>query len=304
MSFVFTIAQLQLELFLMMIIGFACKKLGFINDSAQRALSDILIYIILPCNILHSFTSGVKVSSELIHNCILAFILSFGIQVTATYGWRLLFRRWPQEKASVASYGMIVSNSSFIGIPVNERVYGDLGVLYTAVFQIPIRFTMWSAGLALFTSVNRKSAFKKVITHPCILSCVAGFAIMLAHISFPGVLGETITAFSHCTSPISMLIIGAILADADRRQLFNKDVLIFCFCRLVAFPILVWGLMRLGNFNQTLTGVTVLLTAMPAGSTTAILPQKYGANAEYGAALIFTSALLSIITIPLFGFLL
>jgi predicted permease len=304
MNFTLTMAQLQCELFGFLIIGFICKKIGIINDSAKTSLSDLLIYVILPSSILHSFTSGVKVSSELIQNCGLAFIISFVIQLIATYGGRQLFKKWPQDKSSVANYGMIVSNSSFIGIPVNERIYGDIGVLYTAVFQIPIRFTMWSAGLSLFTSVNKKETFKKVITHPCILACILGFLMMLGNISFLGILEDIVTSLNNCTSPFSMLVIGAILATADRRQIFSKDVLIFCFFRLIAFPVLVWGFMKIFDFNETLTGVTVLLTAMPAGSTTAILPQKYNANAEYGAALIFTSALLSIITIPMLGFLL
>jgi len=47
-----------------------------------------------------------------------------------------------------------------------------------------------------------------------------------------------------------------------------------------------------------------MLTAMPAGSTTAILPKKYGCDAEYGASLIFTSTILSLLTIPVFALLL
>ena len=297
-------ASLQLEMFLMMAIGFLCKKIKLINDEAQRSLSDILIDVILPANILHSFTSGVKVSTELLQNCALAFIISLCIQLAATYGGRRLFGKWPQEKSAVASYGMIVSNSSFIGIPVADRVFGNLGVVYTSVFQIPIRFTMWSAGLALFTSVDKRQAFKKVVTHPCIIACLAGFAMMLTGLTFPGILGEVVKAMSQCTSPVSMMVIGAILACADWRQLFRTDVLLFCLYRLVLFPLIVWGILYALHADPTLAGVAVLLTAMPAGSTTAILPQKYNCDAEYGAGLIFTSTLFSILTIPLFTLLL
>ena len=54
------------------------------------------------------------------------------------------------------AYGIICSNSSFIGIPVIESLYNSLGVMYTSIFQMPIRFTMWSAGLSLFTVVDKK----------------------------------------------------------------------------------------------------------------------------------------------------
>jgi predicted permease len=301
MSLFLATVQLQLELFLLMLIGFVAMKLGLITPSAQRSFSDILIYVVLPCNIINSFTSGVDVSPSLLQNCALAFLFSFVIQMFATYASKWLFRSWPQEKGRVASYGLIVSNSSFIGIPVAEHLYGALGVLYTAVFQIPVRFTMWSAGLALFTSVDAKEAFKNVVTHPCILACVAGFVMMLAHFSLPGFMGDAVTALSRCTVPFSMLVIGAILANG--KQLLRADVLLFCLYRLILFPLLVLAILRLLHANDVLSGVTVLLTAMPAGSTTAILPQKYNCDAAYGAALIFMSTLLSIATIPLLSFL-
>lgn len=43
----------------------------------------------------------------------------------------------------------------------------------------------------------------------------------------------------------------------------------------------------------------VVLSGMPAGSTTAILAEKYGGDAEYASKCIFLSTLLSLATIPL-----
>ena len=304
MNLFFTMAQLQLEMFLLMSVGYLCKKLELITEAAERSLSDLLLYVILPANILHSFTSGVEVSASLMRNSLLAVLFSFVIQMTAIYSSKALFRNWPQEKGNVASYGMIVSNSSFIGIPVVERAYENLGILYTAFFQIPIRFTMWSAGLALFTAVDKKQAVKRILLHPCVIACEIGTVFMLLQWTLPGFLGDTVIALSHCTTPVSMLLVGSILAGADWRQVLQKDVLLFCLLRLVAFPLIVWVCLRALHADAVLTGVTVMLTAMPAGSTTAILPKKYGCDAKYGASLIFTSTLLSLLTIPVFALLL
>lgn len=303
MSFFTQMVQLQLELFLLMSIGFVCKKIKLLNDAAQKSLSDLLIYVILPANILNSFTSNVQVSQSLLNNFLLAFVISLAIQLAATWGGRWLFRKWPKEKAHVANYGLIVSNSSFMGIPVMERVYDSIGVVYTAVFQIPIRLTMWSAGLSLFTHVNGRQAFRTVVTHPCNIACVAGLVMMLLGVRIPGFAGDTVVGLSHCTGPLSMIVIGAILADAEVKALFRKDVLWFCLLRLVLMPLAVWAVLRLLHVDPVLAGVSVLLTAMPAGSTTAILPQKYDCDKAYGAALIFTSTLFSIATIPLLSLL-
>ncbi len=294
--------SLQLQLFLLIAVGYLCKKIRILTKEAQKSLSDLLIYIILPCNIIVGFTSGIDVSKELLTCCLLALVISLVIQLFNTYATRHLFDRWPDGKAHVAAYGMIVSNSSFIGIPVMEVLYGPIGVLYTAIFQIPIRFTMWSAGLALFTNVDRKTTVKKVLLHPCILACFIGFPMMVMEWSFTGVVQSTILSLSRCTSPVSMLVIGAILGDINLKKLFDKHTFFFSFIRLLAFPTLVFLVLSLLKVDRTLMGVSVLLTAMPAGSTTAILAQKYGGDAEYGASLIFVSTLLSIMTLPLFSF--
>ena len=70
-----TMIRLQLQLFLIMVIGFACKKMHLINKEAQKSISDLLIYVILPCNILYSFTSGVNISNELLRNSELALFI-------------------------------------------------------------------------------------------------------------------------------------------------------------------------------------------------------------------------------------
>lgn len=216
-------------LFLLMAAGIAVKKIGIITSENRKSFSSLLINVILPCNIVNSFLSGVEISSELFKNCLLAIILSAVIQIFVTFANKLFFRKVREERKNVMSYGMICSNSSFIGLPVAESLYGSMGVLYTSLFQIPIRFTMWTAGLALFTDVDRKSAFKKLAKHPCIIAIFVGFILMILPFSLPSVMLSTISSISKCTTPMSMFVIGAILADADIKTMFSKDVLYFTF---------------------------------------------------------------------------
>lgn len=142
MDFFADMLSLQMMLFCLMIIGLLIKKIGIISEAGRKTLSGLLINVVLPCNIVHSFMSGVQISGEFIRNCILMVMLSAVIQLVATYGSKLIFRSFPQRQKGVLSYGIICSNSSFIGLPIAEALFGNLGVMYTSVFQIPIRFTM------------------------------------------------------------------------------------------------------------------------------------------------------------------
>ncbi len=299
MDFFADMLSVQLTLFCLIVAGILIKRIGILNDAGRKALSDLLINVILPCNIVRSFMSGTQISGDFVQNCILMVVLSTAIQITATCGSKLLFRKYSRKQKSVLSYGIICSNSSFVGLPIAETLFGDLGVMYTSVFQIPIRFTMWTAGLALFTSVNRKDAFRKLVRHPCIISIFIGLLMMVLPVQPPAFLDNTITAISRCTTPVSMLVIGSILADASVKSLFSKPVLYYTFLRLLAFPLLVYLVLLPFHLDSVLVDLAVLMTGMPAGSTGAVLADQYDCDAPFYSELIFTSTLLSILTIPL-----
>lgn len=304
MKFVVKMLNLQVMLFILMAVGMLVKKAGIMTSENRKSFSNLLINVILPCNIISSFMGGIEISPAFLKNCVLAVVLSAVIQIFVTYFNKLLFRKAATARKNVMSYGMICSNSSFIGLPVAEELYGSLGVLYTSIFQIPVRFTMWTAGLALFTDVDRKAAFKKLMKHPCIIAIFIGFVLMILPFSLPEFLNDTIYSVSKCTTPVSMFVIGAILADADIKTMFSKEVLYFTFWRLLGLPLLIWIVLLPFHLDKLLVSICVIMSGMPAGSTTSILADQYGGDAMFASQMTFVSTLLSIITIPVLGMLL
>lgn len=299
MKFFWEMLSLQETMFLLILTGVLIKKLKIIDAAGRKMLSDLLIDVILPCNIVESFLGGMVFPDGFARNCLLAVGLSAVIQLMSIYGSKLLFRKYPREQRSVLSYGIICSNSSFVGLPVARLLFGDLGVIYTSMFQIPLRFTMWTAGLSLFTSVSRKDAFRKLVRHPCIIAVFAGLLLMAAPVSLPGFLDSAVASVSSCTVPVSMFVIGTILADAPIRSMFSKPVLWYTCLRLVLYPLLLCVLLKPLHLDTTLTNVCILMTGMPAGSTGSILADKYDCDAVFASQIAFASTLCSILTIPL-----
>lgn len=286
-----------------MLVGFVVKNIGILNADGQRTLSDLLLKVILPCNIIHSFMGEIGITEEFAQGCVLMLALSAAIQAIAIYGSKLIFRPYPKTQKSVLSYGIICSNSSFVGLPIAEELFGDLGVMYTSVFQLPIRLTMWTAGLSLFTTVNRKEALRKTFRHPCIVSIFIGLLLMVLPFSLPAVFDKTISIISQCTTPISMFVVGSILADSSLKALFSKPILYFTFLRLLAVPIMIYFLLKPFHVDSMLVGICLLMAGMPAGSTTSILANQYGGDTALASEITFTSTLFSIVTIPLLMFL-
>ena len=53
--------------------------------------------------------------------------------------------------------------------------------------------------------------------------------------------------------------------------------------------------------DALVTGIIVILSAMPAGSTTAMLAQKYDQDPEFASKMVFLSTLASLVTLPLWA---
>lgn len=197
-------------------------------------------------------------------------------------------------------YATLVSNAGFMGNPIAEGVFGAQGLMYASIYLVPQRIVMWTAGIACFTeSGSPQEVFKKVATHPCIVSVYIGLALMIGQLPLPDFLGMTIKAVGGCTTALSMLLIGTIFADLDLSGMVSMPVLRFTLVRLVVIPGIAYAGCRLCGVDRLVTGVSVLLAGMPAGSTTAILANKYQGDVEFATKCVVFSTLMTLVTVPL-----
>jgi len=299
MSLFTQMIQLQMQILLMLGIGFFLRKKEIVTAEIRKGLSTLLINVVLPCTVVLSFMNDSNVTSDLLMACLLAVIISAMIQTVSIVGSKFLFQKYEKTDANVLTYGMIVSNSAFIGIPVIQSIYGSEAIMFASVFQIPIIVTMWTVGLSLFKPIDHKHALKSVFKNPSVVAVLIGFIIMLTGIKFPVFITKTISSIAACTTAISMFVVGSILAEIEWNNLLDKKVLFFCSIRLIMYPLIVFIVLTFLNIPTLIKAIAIIMTGMPAGSTAAILAEQYGCDAKFAAKLILVSTVLSVITIPI-----
>ena len=276
-----------------MAVGFTVKKLGIVSNEGQKNLTDLVLYLILPCNIVKSFV--LPFSKETLHSCVLMLLLGLGIQGFSILYGKLLYRGKAEGRRKCLQYGIICSNSGFLGNPIAEGLYGAQGLMLASVFLIPLRILMWSFGLAVFSgTTDHRATLKKVVTHPCILACVLGVLLMVTQKQLPSLFTKVITYIGQCNTALSMMVIGMILTGIDFKHLADKDVLVYTLHRLLVIPAIVYAVCLLLPIGATERGLSVILTAMPAGATTSILASKYHMEPEFGTKLVVFSTLCSV----------
>jgi predicted permease len=293
---VVSILQIQLEIFILVAVGFFITKKGIFGLEARRDMTNVVIYIILPCNIFHSFETAL--TFDLLRQCGIVFIIAMGMQLLYMVLNKFIYNRFQPERRVVAKYATIVNNASFMGLPVIDSVFGTTGTLYGSIVLIPIRLFMWTVGLSLFTSLDNKQKFKQLATHPAIWAVILGFAYLFSPIRLPAFISGTINIVGSCITAMSMIIVGSILSEVDFRTLFDKACFYYSAFRLLLIPGIIFAVLRLIGVDPVVTGVSVLSSAMPAPTISAMLAKKYGADAGFAAKLIFVSTLLSLVTLP------
>ena len=290
--------KLELIMTLLILVGGYMRWTGKITSAGRECLTNILIDVILPCNIVVSFMGQGGIETLLKSLPVVA--LSIVVLVISVILGNLLFRRFDSNAKVLARYGMISSNSVFIGLPVVQSLFGDYGALLQSLYMIFVRSFMWSYGMSLFTGQggSRSETIKRTLKHPCVIAVGIGILIMLFDIPVPDVINRTMRYFHNCLMAMSMLLIGSILFGMSLENLFRPDVWWFNFVRLVLAPAVTLAICVLLKTDYYITAVVVLMTAMPCGSLAAVMAARYDADVQYGSLIVATSTIVGTVTIP------
>ena len=304
--------RLQFIIFSLIAIGFFARKKGMVSREGQKNITDLVINIVLPCNIVTSFVQELPDSA--LRDCVTIFLISVGAEILCGLYAKYAYRGVEENKMKCLTYGLLVSNAGFLGNPVAEGVYGPMGLMLASVYLIPVRITMWSRGIAIFSGEsNRKETLRKVASHPCVIACAVGIVIMLADLLggvsiVPGWLFDMLQTVGRCNTGLSMMVIGMILSDIDLSELMDGIVIRYTVERLVVIPgvlgIILYGLYRCGVVSGLAPRLSVLLAAMPAAATTSMLSSKYECAPDFATKMVILSTLCSIPTVFVWGLLL
>ena len=289
--------NMQLMMFLLVAIGFFIRKRGIVNTEGRMNMIDLCLNITLPFNVLHSFLR--KWDWNLFVACGMILLLSVGFNAISVFFSAVLYKKQEVNKQKSLKYGTIISNSGFLGNPMVEGIYGSDGLLYAALFMLPVRIVMWTVGMAVFLKGRKDKLWKNVLTHPCIVAIYAGVVIMICGIQFPTFVEKTIIGISSCNTPLSMMLVGMMLAEVKPKGLIDKTMVFYTTIRLLIIPAVVFAITAFLPIDSMLRGITVIMAGMPAPITTALLSAKYGGDEKYATGMIFLSTILSLVTLPL-----
>lgn len=294
--------KLQLTMFFIMALGWICAKRGIFTKSGREAVTGLFINLMIPASIISAFFESLTPET-----------IVRGLYMVAAYtvclllAWlagKALYRRFPMRQQKILKYATIVSNAQFMGFPVIQAMTGSEGLVLASMAMIPVSVFTWTIALAQFTEINGRQGIRNTLTNPCFCAVVIGVGLVFLPIPLHPGITDALQAVGNCVMPVSMLIIGSILAETDIRSVLDWKLYYFSFIRLIAIPAVLYFLFTAVHLDPLVKNVTVIMAAMPAGTVTAMLAEKYGADARFASSVIFISTLLGIVSLPILAALL
>lgn len=286
------------SLFLIMLIGVYGKRKNIINEEINIGLRKILLEITLPLLVINSFSFDFQ--DKMKRNILIAFIYSIAFFIIATIISYIFLIPIKGDKKRILHFANVFSNCGFIGFPVINNLYKAEGMVYGSIFNMVFTIFLWTYGIVIFSNKINKKNIKKVFSNPSIVAVYIGISMMLLNIKPPSFILESMKMVGNMTPPISMIIVGGILAKVKVKDLF-KEVSIYygALIKLILIPLTLYIIKLFLKDNSNIINTIIILQAMPAAAMTSIFATNFNKEKEYSAVVVFLSTLLSIITIPL-----
>lgn len=307
MNFLDTLGQMGV-LFILVIIGFVCHKLKFMNEQFDRALSVLIINVTAPCIILSS-VMGDKLpeASETLPVFLIGTLTLVIMLLLATvFAWLL-----HSTEGGIYRFMFAFGNINFIGIPVADALFGNYAIFYIAVLTIPFNFFVFLLGQLFISSCNPNTAARKISLNwrmafsPALMATYIVLLLVYFQINTPKIIGQAISLAGSMTIPASLMVIGSTLANIKLSEMLGTwRIYVMCLLKLLGVPLIIYGLYMLTPFDKKYTDVLVILSAMPVASYGTMICLKEGINPKTMAQGTFMSTLLSVVSIPILALML
>ena len=211
----------------------------------------------------------------------------------------------PKKKA-VFETTFTFNNTMFIGLPINQIVFGHEGLPYLFTFYLVTIVMFWSLGaytLCKASDTGGKSFSVKKVFSPGLIGVLIGCALVELEWHLPVILETSLTYLGDICVPLSLLVIGSNLATSIKKGMsrITLDQVVILIGKFILHPLLIWGLFTLFGVSGLPLKVFILTASLPCHAQTAILSEFYDVEGEYASNLVSLSTLISLITIPAYA---
>ncbi len=291
-------------LFITLVVGFIANRLGIIDETASKKLSRLIVTICQPALIISSLiklpftTENLKLGLTTLGIGIVVHLLLSAIAFVICRPFKDI------DEQKLIEFSIVFGNVGFIGFPILESLFGETGLFMGAFFIVSFHLVLWTWGIAIFARKRNdiKLTVKKIFINLGTVPCAIGFLLFVLKFKipeFPVYFTTTLSHLGNMCTPVSMLIIGALIGRRNLVAFFTSWKAYFLsFIKLIVAPLLVCFFIKLLGFDNDMVLFMTAVCSLPTATMVSILAEMYNNKPEFSAQLVGMSSLLSVATVP------
>ena len=286
-------------LYIIVLVGVICDKIGLFTEKTAKACTDLLFYIITPCVIIRSFLtqeftkdSGIKL--------LIAVGCGFLMHFVAILLNTPLYRKGDKEKNIIFRYSSIYGNVGYMTLPLTEAILGTEGVFYCSAVVMAFNVVSFTHGVYIMNSDGGKFNLRKLVLNPGVISVLIGLPLFLLKVNLPELVDQPVSYIASMQTPVAMLIFGTFLAHTRLDDILkHKKILLVTLMKLIVLPAVMIGIYKLFGLSGTLLVALTISSCAPTANNTVMFAAKYNKDTSLAAQVVAIVSFISVITMPL-----
>lgn len=297
-NFVLTL-NIVLPVFLVMVIGFCCRRSGLVSAEGISALNKLVFKLFLPCSLCKSL---MNVKQDSIVNPGVLIFGFIGVIVVCLLGFLIIPRiEKDNRRRGVMIQGLFRSNYAIFGIPICEALFpqGDGGVAAMMVIAtVPLFNALAVISLESFRGgrVNIKKILIGIAKNPLIWGCVIGYLLMQFRVPVPEFAASTLNKLASIASPLALFALGgSINLQSFRNNM--KPLSIVVLGRLVVIPLAALLVAFLAGYRGAEFAVMMIVFGSPCAVSSYTMAAQMDGDAELAAQQVMLTTIFSSLSV-------
>ena len=228
-----------IPVFLLMVLGLALRKIGWIDEAFASRMNKFVFRVPLPVLLFQDLATVDFYEMWDGRFVLFCFAVTFLGIVIAGLLSLLLKNRRIQGEFIQASYR---SSAALLGIAFIQNIYGSAGIAPLMIIgSVPLYNIMAVAVLSFFSPERKKldggtvkKTLKGIVTNPIIIGILIGMIWSLLRLPLPEIAAKTVSSIGATATPLGLMAMGA--SFDFRKALGQKGpALAASFLKLIGF---------------------------------------------------------------------
>ena len=274
--------------------GYLAGKYLEINP---RSISQAAFYIFSPCLVFNALTRNDLDPTDISRMAALA---ALTLLLTGGLAWlagRLL--RLERRMQAALLLTVMFSNAGNYGLSLNLFAFGELALAHASLYFVVSAVLMYTLGtiIASLGSAPLKQALVGLLKVPVIYAVLLAWAFnSLGWEQLPLPVDRTLSLLGDASIPVLLVLMGLQLQRMQWNGQ-NAALLVSNGLRLLVAPAVAFGLALVLQLNGAALQAAISESAMPTAVITTILASEFDAEPSFVTTAVFTSTLLSPLTL-------